>query len=566
MRVKLIAALLAVCCFIYPLAAFADGQLQKAEFSQRDVQVPSGANEFSLDILVTNKAAFSSAEFGLQLDAGLQIKSVRLGSGITGSPVNVLEKNGISYFGFFDTKNNYAGTVNVCTVVFGYEGDAAASVTLKEASVTTITANGGAAKETTAPDAIAHVTRLSAGNGSTPGGGGTQGGGGGTSATDPIIDPDNGRATVKLDANAIANALEQAVTDANGYTVLAFDLTSETSRAEEAAIVFPVDLIQTAAKQKLLIRTSLGTIEIPAGAIGKQQSGNASAVTLVVKKAGGAALPADAADQSGRRLAVDIHFELDGQPIAWSNDLTPVHVMLPYEPTVEEKSHPDNLLVYYVDDSNGWHVMPGSRYDAAAGTIGFYANHFSRFAVAPASMTFSDTGNSWAVKEIESLAIRGIITGRTTDTFDPNAQVTRADFTKLLIGVLGRTAPASGSVVFSDVKGSDYYYDAVMTARTLGLAAGTADNAFEPKNPITRQDMMVLLDRAFALSGKPFAAMAELSAYKDAGQLSAYARDSAAKLIAADVIAGSDGKLRPKDRLTRAEAAKVLYKLFGLLY
>ena len=46
----------------------------------------------------------------------------------------------------------------------------------------------------------------------------------------------------------------------------------------------------------------------------------------------------------------------------------------------------------------------------------------------------------------------------------------------------------------------------------------------------------------------------------------AVARDSAARLVAAGAIAGSGGELRPKDGLTRAEAAKVLYALFGQLY
>lgn len=96
MKVNVIAVLLAVCCLVYPFAVFADGQLQKAEFSQRDVQVASGVNEFTLDIRVTNAAAFSSAEFGLRLDPGLRIKSVRLGASVSGSQVPVLEKNGLS--------------------------------------------------------------------------------------------------------------------------------------------------------------------------------------------------------------------------------------------------------------------------------------------------------------------------------------------------------------------------------------------------------------------------------------------------------------------------------------
>lgn len=567
MKMKIIAALLVLCCFALPSSAFAADTSSTSQLSRNNIVVASGASEFTLDILVNSSTKFSSAEFGMKLNGNIAIKKVTYPSSVGGSSVGPLEKNGTYYFGFFDSANNYVNSMTVCTVTFSYTGSEAASVTLQETNITRITDTGGATKETLSPGLTTQITRAASTTDPTnptnptdptnP-----------TNPTDPTTPADgegtsNGRFVVRVDSLQALSLLEQAQTDSSGYRTIDLNVKTETEGKKEIAVEWPVSLFQTTEQRKLVVETALGTFVIPANAIPDSQLGTNSMITLVIKQVSSDELPASAKSAIGNRTVLDLHFELNGNAITWNNGTAPILVSVPYTPSASEASNTDQIIVDYIDGQGVLHTVPNSRYNASEGVVTFQTNHFSMFGIATATKSFTDTKTSWAKKEIEALAARGIITGKTADSFDPNANITRADFTKLLVGVIGKNASPLGAG-FSDVKPEQYFYDAIMNAQALGLANGSSDNKFNPKNLITRQDMAVLLDRALIIAGKPVTDLASLSSFKDAGQISAYAKDSLAKLVGAGIMNGSDGKLRPKDSLTRAEAAKVLYKLFEI--
>ncbi|MDR2670374.1 MAG: S-layer homology domain-containing protein [Oscillospiraceae bacterium] len=91
----------------------------------------------------------------------------------------------------------------------------------------------------------------------------------------------------------------------------------------------------------------------------------------------------------------------------------------------------------------------------------------------------------------------------------------------------------------------------------------TGGDRFAPDAPITRQDMMTLIDRTLRAVGTPLPADgdADLSAFSDERDVAAYARDAAASLTAAGIIQGNAGRLRPLGQTTRAEMAVTLYRL-----
>ncbi|MNG31306.1 Endo-1,4-beta-xylanase A precursor [compost metagenome] len=76
--------------------------------------------------------------------------------------------------------------------------------------------------------------------------------------------------------------------------------------------------------------------------------------------------------------------------------------------------------------------------------------------------------------------------------------------------------------------------------------------------------MMALTTRALAAIGKPLPAGGSLSAFTDAANVAAYAKDSVAALVQAGVVNGNNDKLAPNDQLTRAEAAVILYRIWKL--
>lgn len=177
-----------------------------------------------------------------------------------------------------------------------------------------------------------------------------------------------------------------------------------------------------------------------------------------------------------------------------------------------------------------------------------------------------DEAYSWSVDYIDSLYASGIIAGTTVDgntkNFSPASKITRGEFMLLLYRALNLQAnTTSGN--FSDVAKGSYYYDAIATAKALGIAQGT-DNKFYPNTSINRQEAMVLAYRALNKSGKTIAAgdVSSLTAYGDNNVIDSFAKESIAALIKSGIITGSDdNKIHPMENITRAQSAAIIYRI-----
>lgn len=175
--------------------------------------------------------------------------------------------------------------------------------------------------------------------------------------------------------------------------------------------------------------------------------------------------------------------------------------------------------------------------------------------------TFDDiAGYEWAQVEIETLAAAGIVKGTSDTTFSPGSHITRADFTSLLVRALNLHAVVDDN--FNDVNPSDYFYKEVGIAKKLGIAQGTGDNVFDPRISISRQDMMVVAERAMKIAGRMLdEPVSDLSGFSDSGDVADYARNPLAHLVKKGIIQGDNSKIKPNDTAKRAEAAVIIYRL-----
>ena len=174
-----------------------------------------------------------------------------------------------------------------------------------------------------------------------------------------------------------------------------------------------------------------------------------------------------------------------------------------------------------------------------------------------------DKSYSWAASQIDYLLEEGVVNGTGNNNYSPAQNVTRGDFMLMLYRALELTATDRGN--FSDVPKDSYYYKAISVAKSLGIAKGYKDK-FMPAAGITREDAMVLVDRALIIEGKKLSAGkdSDLYTFKDRKSVSDYAVTSVATLVKAGIIQGSNSYLNPKSMISRAEMAVILYKVLQL--
>jgi len=179
---------------------------------------------------------------------------------------------------------------------------------------------------------------------------------------------------------------------------------------------------------------------------------------------------------------------------------------------------------------------------------------------------FADVANHWAKNDVNAMGSRLIITGMTRTTFEPDRSITRAEFMTILVRAMGIMRSGTGVDAFSDVTASDWYYDAVSIAKAYALTTGNGDGTFAPNSSITREEAMTMVARAMKIAGMDTTISAsemntQLAAFSDSGIISSWAKASAASCIKHEIIGGYDGKISPKDNITRAECAAVVKRM-----
>jgi hypothetical protein len=181
------------------------------------------------------------------------------------------------------------------------------------------------------------------------------------------------------------------------------------------------------------------------------------------------------------------------------------------------------------------------------------------------SLYFKDVTSaySWAASYIDYLFEEGVVNGTGNNNYSPANNVTRGDFMLMLYRALDLRGTDRGN--FIDVPKDSYYYKAIAIAKSLGIAKGYGDK-FMPAAGITREDAMVLVDRALTIEGKKLSAgkSSDLYTFKDRNSVSDYAVTAVATLVKAGIIQGSNSYLNPKSMISRAEMAVILYKVLQL--
>lgn len=182
------------------------------------------------------------------------------------------------------------------------------------------------------------------------------------------------------------------------------------------------------------------------------------------------------------------------------------------------------------------------------------------------AVAFRDTANHWAEATVQDIGSRMIINGIGNQLFDPDRDITRAEFVAIVVRGLG-IKPENAASAFSDVKSIDWYASAIHTAVSYGLINGFEDGAFRPNDSITREQAMMVLARAMSITDLKAKLQAKapaemLKTYQDADAVAQWAKIGIAECIEAGIVSGrSSTLLAPKAFMTRAEVATIIHKL-----
>ena len=173
---------------------------------------------------------------------------------------------------------------------------------------------------------------------------------------------------------------------------------------------------------------------------------------------------------------------------------------------------------------------------------------------------FSDTVNHWAKESINYVVSKGYFKGVGGNRFAPEQSITRADF----VTVLGRMAAIDQSKfaknVFKDVNGG-YYAAYVNWASENGIVQGVGHGKFDPKRPITREEMAVMMNKFLQVTNKKLSEK-ESKVFTDDGTIAPWAKEAVGAMAKKGMVKGmEDGSFRPKSGFTRAQVAQVLYNL-----
>lgn len=395
---------------------------------------------------------------------------------------------------------------------------------------------------------------------------GTGGNTGKTTVTPPAkVSSGAAKASVTLDD------MKEAIGNAKGSSEAIVVAPKTTETVNSMQVDLSKDAINAIIQQTgsdLILQTPVGNLTIPRDAleaIASQARGGT--VTMNVASVDASTLTPAQQEAVGGNMVYDISI-MSGSTSISSFNGAEFTISLPY--TLREGESAENVRVWYLNDT-GELVQINCAYAAKTGLVTFTTDHLSHYVVgyeqaetipvaASWSNPFSDVRESdWFYEAVQYAVQNGLLVGATDTEFRPGQPMTRA----MLVTVLHRLAgePAAGSVNFDDVSGDAWYAEPLAWALANDIVSGYGNGRFGPNDHVTREQMAAILHSYASCKGCDVTAMADLSLYTDGAAISPWAQNALSWANAEGFITGRTATtLAPGGSATRAEVAAILMR------
>ena len=165
--------------------------------------------------------------------------------------------------------------------------------------------------------------------------------------------------------------------------------------------------------------------------------------------------------------------------------------------------------------------------------------------------------NAWYYQAVQYMVENGLMSGTGTTTFSPNTTLSRGMIAQMLYALEGK--PSTQGSSFTDVASGAWYADAAAWAQANKVITGYDNGAFGPDDPLTREQLTLILYNYARLKGYEVSAKGDLSAYVDGHTTSSWAQESMTWAVGAGLLSGKGlGMLYPTGTATRAEVAQIM--------
>ncbi|WP_169089348.1 phosphodiester glycosidase family protein [Paenibacillus sp. PL91] len=321
--------------------------------------------------------------------------------------------------------------------------------------------------------------------------------------------------------------------------------------AQNLAISIPAQVLEDLTKLLPADQVSKSTISLTAKAASSNES---SAILVNVGSQAGAQLRMGSAELLDFSLTMTTEA---GVTVTVTKFDQPITISFAVDPLADASL----LGIYYIADDGKLQYIGGKLVN---GRLTAAVNHFSKYAVLEYNKSFIDLPQShWAAKAVKELAAKQLIQGVSTERFNPSEAITRAEFAAMLVRVLGITGQATP--MFTDVPVAKWYANEVALSQQAGIVKGVSATTFAPNASVTRQEMAVMIVRAYDYAVKKQSEFALSNVrFTDTAAAPDWARTAILTAIELGLMYGRTNEIfAPIANGSRAESAQMILNLIN---
>lgn len=175
---------------------------------------------------------------------------------------------------------------------------------------------------------------------------------------------------------------------------------------------------------------------------------------------------------------------------------------------------------------------------------------------------FTDVQKSdWFYESVSYAVEHGLMNGVSATEFAPNDETSRAMLVTILWRLSGSPA-VDLAMTFTDVVAEQWYTEAIRWAAGTGIMQGYSKTTFGINDPVTREQMAVILYRYAKANGvQIWDTETELNLFRDADTISTWAVEGMRWAVYTELLRGvGDNTLAPNGNASRAQTATILMR------